>query len=145
MKRRVNKTLKISLNSEASGYLKKILQELKSGQCPVKINLSQFVSWVVVSFFENRFQREREAIRLNFIDRRRWLQNLLENADNGELEQVLKNVLKAIRHWSKQGKANSPSVVWGEDEVESEEVPRCECCGEYLYNGPICPNCSMYF
>ena len=39
----------------------------------------------------------------------------------------------------------APPVMWEENEMWPEEipeeVPNCECCGEYLYNGPICPNC----
>ena len=40
-------------------------------------------------------------------------------------------------------KSKAPSVTWEEDEMELEEVPRCECCGEYIYNWSICPSCGV--
>ena len=51
----------------------------------------------------------------------------------------------ALANFFEAASPKAPPVVWEEDETwpedMPEEAPSCDCCGEYLYNGPICPNC----
>ena len=113
MKKRASKNVKLALDKKASNCLKKMGQEVINCRFPVKMNLSQLASWIVVNFFESSFAWEKEDIRLKFL---------------------------ATTESMRSGQKVLPAV-WEEDEMDLAEVPECEGCGEYLYNGPICPNC----
>ena len=104
-----SKTLRMALDGEASDCLKRMCQDVKSGRHPVKMNLSQLNSWVVVHFFKNHFQREKENIRREFLNQRQWLKKSLESAEDGELEGLLRDALKTIR--PKRGQKEASNYV----------------------------------
>ena len=102
-----NKT-RVALDGEAGTCLKRMCREIKSGGVPVKMGLAELNSWIVMHFFANHFAKEKESLRREFLNQREWLKKSLESAEDGELEGVLRDALKAIR--PKKGKKEAPTM-----------------------------------
>ncbi len=96
MEKQVKSTARMALDNKASVALNQMFREIKDGTVPVKVTPSQLASWIIAHFHQSSFEASKEAIRREFLDRRQWVHQSLKNADNAEIEQVLRDVLKGM-------------------------------------------------
>ena len=89
---------RIVLDEKAKEAAKTMLKELGREGGFVKISPSQLISWIVVSFWEKDFAKQKGKIEKAHFNSKGYLKSMAENFNRSDdLESVLKETLKQIQ------------------------------------------------
>ena len=96
-----------------------MLEKVKIRQNCVKISASQLVSWIINRFYDQEFERKKDAIVEAHLNRREYLLEVVKKAENDlDVEQLLKDALKSTAVKTKRKKDKKGS----NDSVKKEKI-----------------------
>ena len=88
-----NASARITLDEEASVRLFEMCEEIKKANRFVGISPSRLASWITKFFHGEDFEAQKAKIGDDHLNRRKWLNNALKRANDGDMEGVLREAL----------------------------------------------------
>jgi hypothetical protein len=91
-------TLRIHLDSIASGSYREMEEILKSQGKYVKFQPSRFISFLIQQYRNNHFEQDKEILMKEFFDSKEYLASALKNAKSTEeIQEVLDEAIKRLK------------------------------------------------
>jgi len=95
---------RVLLNNEAKSSLNKMMELLKAENKFIKVNPSKLVSWILQSYAERYFSKEKEQIVKDHFNSKEYLKHVTQRiSSEDDLEAILKVALDKVRKATHKG------------------------------------------
>lgn len=120
-----NELQRVILNPEATKSLKAMTNSLKAENRFVSFHASEFVSHLVIDFYQTYFDRDIGVYIAEFFDSESYYQEMMKHArNNGSFEEVMTNAMGEIKRIKnkKRGKQGRKRKVTKENNANDYEA-----------------------